>query len=125
MSFSELEKETFNIVTSDSILYHQVMEGCRKAGFKPKIGYQSSQIGLLLERTNANNVICILNRPMIYDNIEANLLLNKIKIVKLNPAPSCFCFVLVRNIENLPFEIKVFVEALTYDLTEDTASRIR
>lgn len=124
VSFSELENETFNIVTSDSVLYYQIMEGCRKAGFESKIGYQSSQIGLLLERTNANNGICILNRPMIYDYLEVNPMLNKIKIIKLNPAPRCFCWVLVRDNENLPFEIKIFAEALTYGLTEDTLLRI-
>lgn len=124
LTFADLKNAVFNIVTSGHNNYNQIISGCRKAGFEPTIAYESSQIGLLLEYTKKNQGVCIFNRCMIYDNIEAHPHLNSMKIIPLVPPPPCFGWVLLRNQENIPEALRLFADEFTEDLTEDTLKRI-
>ncbi|MBF4694681.1 LysR family transcriptional regulator [Fusibacter ferrireducens] len=120
VSFADLKEHTFNIVTSGDVLYQQVIDGCHEAGFNPKIGYQSSQIGLLLEKTNSEDGICILNRPMIYDNILINGTLSDLRIIPIEPAPQCYCYVTYRKGASISKEVDLFLKRITEELVEDT-----
>lgn len=120
VSFTDLKEHTFNIVTSGDILYQQVLNGCHEAGYNPQIGYQSSQIGLLLEKTNSENGICILNRPMIYDNILVNGTLSDLRIIPIEPALQCYCYVTYRRGVSISKEVNLFLKSITKELIEDT-----
>jgi|GEM_PF-1465407 len=124
VTFHDLKEQTFNIVTSGNILYQQIIDGCNEAGYKSRIGYQSSQIGLLLEMTIFGNGICIMNRPMIYDNIHANSLLKDMRIIPIEPSPQCYCYVSYRKNISISKEVNLFLENLTEGLTNDTRKRI-
>lgn len=124
VTFNDLKEQTFNIVTSGNVLYQQIIDGCNEAGYKPRIGYQGSQIGLLLEMTIFGNGICIMNRPMIYDNINANSLLKDMRIIPLEPSPQCYCFVSYKKNASISKEIIIFLKSLTEGLTDDTKKRI-
>lgn len=124
LSFADLRDYSFNFVTNSDVLRKQVFDGCTKASFEPSIGYQSSQIGLLLENTKLTKNICVLNRPMIYDNIAVNPSLEGVKIIPLEPSPQCFCYVYHRKGRKLTGDIENFLEEITNDLTVDTRERI-
>jgi len=124
VTFNDLKEQTFNIVTSGNVLYQQIIDGCNEEGYKPRIGYQSSQIGLLLEMTIFGNGICIMNRPMIYDNINANSLLKDMRIISIEPSPQCYCYVSYRKNISISKEVNLFLENLTEGLTNDTRKRI-
>ncbi|MBU3217361.1 LysR family transcriptional regulator (plasmid) [Clostridium estertheticum] len=124
ITFCDLKAHNFNIVTSGNVLYQQLMDGCHRSGYKPQIGYQSSQIGLLLEKTILGNGICILNRPMLYDNIQANSFLKDIRIIPIDPSLQCYCYVSYKKNLNITKEVILFLESLTEGLTIDTRERI-
>lgn len=124
VTFEELKEQTFNMVTNSHILYNQIMKGCLEAGYSPHIGYQSSQIGLLLQRTNTEDSICIFNRPMIFDNISANPVFKNLRIVGIEPPPQCFCYVSYRKDATITHELSAFLTHITTALTEDTKTRI-
>jgi DNA-binding transcriptional LysR family regulator len=125
VTFEELKDQTFNMVTNSQILYHQIMNGCLKAGYVPNVGYQSSQISLLLQRTNTEDSICIFNRPMIYDNITANAVFKNLRIVGIEPPPQCYCYVSYQREANMTPELSAFLAHITAALTEDTKMRIQ
>lgn len=124
LTFRNLKSYSFNFVTSSEVLRKQIMNGCSSAGFIPKIAYQSSQIGILLENTKSEKSICVLNRPMIYDNIVVNQSISELKIIPLDPAPQCYCYVYCRSGISLSKEILDFLDEITEDLTIDTKERI-
>jgi len=124
VSFEDLKDQTFNIVTSSAILNQQIVEGCHRAGYNPKIGYQSSQISLLLHKTNVEDSICILNRPMIYDNIVADAIFEKVHIIPLDPPPLCFCYISIKKKNQRSKALDTFLTHITEALTVDTKERI-
>ena len=125
LTFSDLKNSIFNIVTSGHNNYNQIISNCRKSGFEPKIAYQSSQIGLLLEYTNLNQGICIFNRCMIHDNLIGRPHLKNMHIISLIPPPPCYCWVSIRKQTEISPEIQSFASELTLSLTEDTQKRIQ
>lgn len=124
LTFNDLMNYSFNFVTNSDVLKKQVIEGCSNAGYNPKIGYQSSQIAILLENTKITNNICILNRPMIFDNITVNKSLEGIKIIPLEPSPQCYCYISYKSSRKVKSNMKNFLDEITEDLTVDTRERI-
>jgi DNA-binding transcriptional LysR family regulator len=124
LTFHDLMNYPFNFVTNSDVLKKQVTEGCSQAGYTPKIGYQSSQIAILLENTKMTQNICILNRPMIFDNISVNKSLEGIRIIPLNPSPQCYCYVSYKSGRKIKANLKHFLDEITEQLTVDTRDKI-
>lgn len=124
VAFDDLQPYSFNFVSNSDILKKQIYSGCLEAGYTPEIGYESSQIGMLLNNTVNTNSICILNRPMIYDNIDVNDHLEAIKIIPLSRAPQCYCYVSYRKKKKITKDMLSFLDDITKELTTDTMKRI-
>ena len=125
LTFEDLRDSVFNIVTSGHNNYNQIISNCHKAGYDPKIAYESSQIGLLLDYTNLNKGVCIFNRCMIYDNIAVRPHLQTMHIIPLDPPPPCYCWVTIRKQSKVTKAVQIFVDELTDALTIDTEKRIQ
>ena len=124
LTFHDLMKYPFNFVTNSEVLKKQVREGCSQAGYTPKIGYQSSQISILLENTKMTENVCVLNRPMIFDNINVNKSLEGVRIIPLSPSPQCYCFVSYKTGRKIKSNMKNFLNEITEALTVDTRQKI-
>jgi len=64
ITLAELKDDPFAIFNDSFILYHQIIAGCHKAGFFPKIALLTSQWDLMVEIAAHNRGIAILPGPI-------------------------------------------------------------
>lgn len=65
ISFSQLKNEKFLVFDKSFMLYYQIIDCCKEAGFMPNISLESAQWDLLVEAVSDGEGITILPRPII------------------------------------------------------------
>jgi len=64
ITLAELREEPFAIFNDNFILHHQIIAGCHKAGFYPKIAILTSQWDFMVEIAAHNRGVAILPSPI-------------------------------------------------------------
>ena len=63
LRFQDLANEDFNLYGNATIISHQIIDRCVRAGFQPKVNITSSKISMVMKMTIRGKGICILPRP--------------------------------------------------------------
>lgn len=124
VSFQELREEMFHMITSDNELYQQILNGCKEAGYQPKIGYQGSQVGLLLSRLAQKGGVLLLSSAILQSHIDSHPAYRELRMLPLKPALLFHSWVITRNSPRLTPEVSAFVKHVIISLDQKPRVRI-
>lgn len=106
LSFADLREERFAIFNRDFVLYWQIVEACRQAGYAPQIALLSSQWDFMLEVAAQNRAVTILPKP-IFDRWPDS----RVRCVPLTDGPQTWDVLLAWNKRRyMPNACKLFLE---------------
>ena len=81
LSFKDLQEVSYNLYTSASLMYQQIMDKCKQAGYVPKVGFSSTNISSLVKSTLNGTGVYIMPRPY-----AEHILCPGLKIIPLEDA---------------------------------------
>ena len=115
ITVADLRDDHFAIFSPDFILYHQIMDACRTAGFKPKIALLSTQWDFMAEIVARNQGVSILPKPIMDKHPDPN-----IRCIPLTDSMRYWDIVLAWNNQKyMPKPCRMFLDYICNNLPPD------